>query len=269
MSSFLTMKKRRFLAFISGIVITFALAVGFRVFAPLPMTASSAPLLISAAASLQDALEAIDPQFEASSGVTVNYNFGSSGSLQQQIEQGAPADVFASAAEKQMDALQQKNLLLTDTRRDLLTNKLVLVVPKNSTLNLTGFRQLTNSGVRRIAVGEFRSVPAGQYTEELFTNLGLLEQLRPTLVFSNNVRSVLAAVESGNVDAGVVYTTDAKSDQVTQVATAPSNLHSPIVYPIAVLSRSRSADAAKRYVQYLASDSAKTVFKKYGFGIAP
>lgn len=271
LSSFLTIRKGRFLAFISGIVITFALAVGLRVLAPLPVAAqSSAPLLISAAASLQDALEAIDPQFEASSGITVNYNFGSSGSLQQQIEQGAPADVFVSAAEKQIDALQQKNLLLTDTRRNLLTNKLVLVVPSNSTLNLTGFRQLTNSGVRRIAVGEFRSVPAGQYTEELFTNLGLLEQLRPKLVFSNNVRSVLAAVESGNVDAGVVYTTDAKvSDQVTQVATAPSNLHSPIVYPIAVLSRSRSADAAKQYVQYLASDAAKTVFKKYGFGIAP
>lgn len=265
------MKKRRFLAFISGIVVTCVLAVGLRVFAPLPGVAqSNAPLLISAAASLQDALEAINSQFEANSGITVNYNFGSSGSLQQQIEQGAPADVFFSAAKKQMDALQEKKLILTNTRRNLLTNNLVLVVPSNSTLNLTGFRQLTSSEVRRIAVGEFRSVPVGQYTEELLTNLGILGQLRPKLVFGNNVRNVLAAVESGNADAGVVYATDAKiSARVKQVATAPSNLHSPIVYPITVLSRSRNADAARKYVQYLSSNPAKTVFKQYGFGIAP
>ncbi|PSB63566.1 molybdate ABC transporter substrate-binding protein, partial [filamentous cyanobacterium CCP1] len=203
------------------------------------------------------------------SGITVNYNFAASGPLQQQIEQGAPVDVFVSAATKQMDALQEQDLILTDTRRNLLTNNLVLIVPNNSTLELTGFRQLTNSNVSKISVGEPRSVPAGQYAEELFTNLGILEQLRSKFVYGNSVRNVLGSVESENADAGVVYTTDARiSNQVRQVATAPSNLHSPIVYPIAVIQSSRNQQAARAYVQFLSGQSAQNVFRNYGFGSA-
>jgi molybdate transport system substrate-binding protein len=151
----------------------------------------------------------------------------------------------------------------------LLTNRLVLIVPRNSRLNLTGFRQLTSNSVRRIAVGEFRSVPVGQYAEELLRNLGILSQVQSKLVYANNVRGVLAAVESGNADAGIVYTTDARiSNRVRQVATAPETLHSPIIYPIAVLNRSRNPQAARAYIQFLSTRQARAVFQRFGFGVA-
>jgi molybdate transport system substrate-binding protein len=264
------MKRRWIFAFIGGLV-AFILVANLRLFAPSPVVAqANTTLLVSAAASLQDALEAIDPLFEqANPNIRVNYNFGSSGALQQQIEQGAPADVFFSAAPKQMDALQQKNLILADTRRNLLTNRLVLIVPRNSTLGLTSFYQLTGPNVKRIAVGEFRSVPVGQYSEELFRNLKILEQLRPKFVFGNNVRTVLSAVGSGNADAGLVYTTDAKiSGQVKQVATAPIATHSPIVYPVAVLRDSKDPQAARSYAQFLSEDRTRAIFQKFGFGEA-
>ena len=262
------MKKRHFLIFLSGILATLILTLGLRGVTPVAAQTSGG-LLISAAASLQNVLEAIDSQAEQTVDASVNYNFAASGALQQQIEQGAPADVFISAASRQMDALQQKGLILTDTRRNLLTNHLVLIVPSNSTLNLTSFRQLTGEKVQKIAVGEPRSVPVGQYSEELLKNLGILEQVRSKLVYGSSVRNVLAAVESGNADAGIVYTTDRLiSTQVKQVATAPDALHSPIVYPIAVLKDSKNPQTAKSYVEFLSSSSAKAVFQRYGFGIS-
>ena len=265
------MSRRQILSFLGSLAIALLLAIGFKGLNPAPAQAQSATLLVAAAASLQDVLTELDPVFEAAHpGVTVNYNFAASGVLQQQIEQGAPVDVFFSAATKQMDALQAESLIVAETRRNLLTNQLALIVPKSSTLGLTGFRQLTNASIKKISVGEPRSVPVGQYTAELLTNLGILEQVRSRLVYGNSVRNVLAAVESGNADVGVVYSTDAKiSAQVTQVATAPDRLHSPIVYPIAVVKASRNLDAAKLYAQFLASDPAKATFRKYGFGIAP
>ena len=265
------MQRRRTLAFLSGFLATLLLAIGFKVTTSVVVEAQSATLLIAAAASLQNAMEELDPLFEfANPGITVNYNFAASGPLQQQIEQGAPVDVFISAAARQMDALQTRNLISTDTRRNVLTNDLVLIVPRTSTLGLTSFRQLTNSSVSRIAVGEPRSVPVGQYAQELFTNLGILEQLRSKFVFGNSVRNVLSAVESGNADAGVVYTTDARiSNRVRPVATAPSSLHAPIVYPIAVIRASRNQQAARAYAQFLRSSAAQTIFRRYGFGIAP
>ncbi|MDX2217311.1 MAG: molybdate ABC transporter substrate-binding protein [Oculatellaceae cyanobacterium bins.114] len=264
------MKRRRISLWVSAFLATLLLAIGLRAIAPVPANAQSATLLIAAAASLQDALEELDPLFEsANRGITVNYNFAASGPLQQQIEQGAPVDLFISAAARQMNALQEANLIVTNTRRNLLTNSLVLVVPRNSTLGLTGFRQLTNANVRRISLGEPRSVPAGQYAEEVFRNLGIWSQLQSKFVFGNSVRNVLGTVESGNADAGVVYTTDARiSDQVRQVATAPDNLHSPIVYPMAVVSASRNQQAARTYAQFLTSRQAQAVFRRYGFGIA-
>ena len=264
------MERRRILTFLGGFLATLLLAIGFKLVVPAIANAQSTTLLIAAAASLQNALEELDPLFEsANSGIAVNYNFAASGPLQQQIEQGAPIDLFISAASRQMNALQGKNLILTNTRRNLLTNRLVLVVPRDSTLGLTGFRQLTNSKVKRISVGEPRSVPAGQYAEEVFKNLGILDQLRSKFVYGNSVRNVLGTVESGNADAGVVYATDAKiSDQVKRVSTAPSNSHSPIVYPMAVIAASRNQQAASAYAQFLTSGEAQAVFKRYGFGIA-
>jgi molybdate transport system substrate-binding protein len=262
--------KKRAIAFLSSFFFASMLAVSFKAIMPIPAKAQPARLLIAAAASLQNALEEIDPIFEkANPGVTVNYNFAASGPLQRQIEQGAPVDVFISAATAQMETLQNKNLILTDTRRNLLTNNLVLIVPNNSAVGLTNFRQLTNSNVKKISVGEPRSVPAGRYAEEVFGKLGILEQVRSKLVYGNSVRNVLSAVESGNADAGVVYVTDAKnSDRVKQIATAPSNLHSPIVYPIAVIRSSRNPQPARTFVQFLRSKQARDIFKKYRFGIA-
>lgn len=226
-------------------------------------------LLISAAASLKDVLNKLEPLFEQRNrSVETAYNFASSGALQQQIEQGAPADIMISAASKQMDTLEKKGLILSETRRNLLTNRLVLVVPNRSGLGITGFQKLAEDRVKRIAIAEPNSVPAGQYAQELFRNLGILATLQPKFVLGNSVRNVLAAVESGNADAGVVYETDAKlSNQVKAVATASPKLHAPIVYPIAVLKRSQQPMAARDYAEFLKSDQASAVFKQYGFGV--
>lgn len=263
------MNRRRILPLIGGFLAALLLAMGIRLLTPTPANSQSGSLLVAAAASLQNALEEIDPLFESAySGIAVSYNFAASGPLQQQIEQGAPVDLFISAAARQMDALQEKNLIVANTRQNLLTNNLVLIVPSNSTLGLTSFRQLTNANVRRISIGEPRSVPVGQYAEELLKNLNIWEQIQPKFVYGNSVRNVLASVESGNADAGIVYTTDAKiSAQVKQVATAPSNLHSPIIYPMAVVAASRNQTAARTYAQFLQSQQAQAVFQKYGFGI--
>jgi molybdate transport system substrate-binding protein len=249
---------------------TLILIIGIRVLNETPLLATThSNLLVSAAASLKEVLEEIKPVYQqVNSPVEIKYNFGASGTLQQQIENGAPADIFFSAATKQMDALQQKNLIIPETRRNLLTNRLVLIVPKTST-NISSFRNLTDATIKRIAVGEPRSVPVGQYTEEVFKNLGILDSIKPKLVFGNTVRNVLAAVETGNVDAGVVYATDAKlSNQVKVVVAAPTNLHSAIVYPIAVLKGTKNPNAAKEYVQFLASDRGFKIFQKYGFSQA-
>jgi molybdate transport system substrate-binding protein len=238
-----------------------------------PKPALKTKLLISAAASLKDVLNKLEPLFEQRNrSVEATYNFASSGALQQQIEQGAPADIMISAASKQMDALEKKGLILQETRRNLLTNRLVLVVPNRSGpgsgLGIASFQQLAEDRVKRIAIAEPNSVPAGQYAQELFRNLGILATLQPKFVLGNSVRNVLAAVESGNADAGVVYETDAKlSKQVKAVATASPKLHAPIVYPIAVLKRSQQPMAARAYTKFLQSDQAIAVFKQYGFGV--
>ncbi len=228
--------------------------------------AQTAALTVSAATSLKDALTEIQSLLpQQLSNTTATYNFGASGALQQQIEQGAPADVFISAAKKQMDALQQKGLLLNETRTNLLRNQLVLIVPQNST-GITSFEDLKRDRVKKVALGEPKSVPAGQYAEEVLTALKIDQAVKPKAVYAKDVRQALNYVESGNADAGIVYLSDAKSSNTVKVvATAAENLHSPVIYPIAVLKRTQSPDAAKGFVQFLTSDRAKTVFEKYGF----
>jgi molybdate transport system substrate-binding protein len=261
-----TLKRRYFLPLMAAVGLSLALGLAFQ---PQPLMVAQAPvtLLVSAAASLQNALEVIQTDFETEHpNIAINYNFGSSGALQQQIEQGAPVDVFISAGVPQMDALAAQDLLLPDTRTDLLGNRLVLITPSDSTLGLTDFLGLAQDTVERISVGDFRSVPAGQYAEQVFNNLGILADLEPKLIFANNVRGVLAAVESGNVDAGIVYATDAAiSDQVTVVATAAEDLHDPITYPLAIMSDAASPVAARTFVDYLSSDEAQAVFEDFGF----
>jgi molybdate transport system substrate-binding protein len=231
--------------------------------------APASTILVAAAASLQKALQEITPLYtKANPTDTVNYNFAASGALQQQIGQGAPVDVFISAADRQMNALETKGLLVAGTRQNLLTNQLVLIAPKPAPIALTNFQQLTQPAVKRIAIGETRTVPAGQYAVEVFKNLGIFDRVKSKFVLGNNVRSVLTAVESGNVDAGIVYLTDIRgSDRVRIVEIVDRQLHAPINYPIAILKSTKSLDAARKYVKFLQTNTAKAVFEKYGFGL--
>ncbi|WP_310412584.1 molybdate ABC transporter substrate-binding protein [Chamaesiphon sp. OTE_8_metabat_110] len=227
-------------------------------------------ILVAAATSLQPALQEITSIYtQTNPDRVVKYNFAASGILAQQIQQGAPVDVFIAAADRQMNALQKQGLLAAGTSKTLLTNQLVLVIPKQSPISLTNFRQLTNPAVKRIAIGEPRTVPAGQYATEVFKNLDILEQIKSKLVLGNNVKSVLTTVETGDVDAGIVYITDARnSSKVQIVAIAEPNLHSPIRYPISILKSSKSLTGSRQFIKFLNSKSAAAIFEKYGFGIA-
>ncbi len=228
--------------------------------------AVSSQIIVSAAASLSETLTEIKVLYtQQQPEIKLTYNFGSSGSLQQQIEQGAPIDVFISASPQQMDALEEKGLLLPGTRKNLLTNRLVLVVPKGEK-KITGFEDLTRNTIRKIAMGEPESVPAGKYAKEVLTSMNLFNSLQSKLVYAKDVRQVLSYVETGNVDAGIVYKTDAKlSTQVDIIATAPIDSHSPIIYPIAVLKESKNLEAALAFVTFISGNTIKTVFEQLGF----
>lgn len=223
-------------------------------------------LTISAAASLQNALLEIEPLFEARyPDIDVFYNWGGSGTLQRQIEQGAPADIFFSASAMQMSALVEQNLVEERSQQVLFTNQLVLIAPPGSSLTkLEDLAQLGKS--QKIAAGEFRSVPAGQYTQATLNSFRLLPKLDSKIVFFNNVRGVLSAVESGQVAAGFVYATDAQlSEQIKVVATVPLPAHPPIEYPIAILQRSGHPQAAQQYVDFLTAPAALEIFQHFGF----
>ncbi len=261
------MNRRRLINRACGFVFSLLLAVGCS--QTNPQTSEQAELIISTTVSLTDAMNAIQPLYQQENpNIKLTYNFGPSGSLQQQIEQGAPVDVFISAAPRQMNELQEKGLILSETRQDLLKNSIVLITPKNNP-RVQNFQDLTNSQVQIISIGEPESVPAGRYAREVLTSMNMFDQLRSKLVFARDVRQVLTFVETGNVDAGMVYTTDAKiSDQVSIVATAPAGYHSPIVYPIAVIKDSRNPEAAKEFIRFLSSNTAKSLFERYGFELA-
>jgi molybdate transport system substrate-binding protein len=267
------MKRRQFITpFLVGLVSSLSLAACSRSINPLATAAKpsepTTTITVSTASSLQAALEAIAPHFSrAHPGIVVNYNFGSSGALQQQIEQGAPADIFFSAATKQMDALAQKDLIRADSRRNVVTNTLVLIASATAELNTTDLNQLKETDISRFAVGEFRSVPAGQYAKQSLQKLGLLESLQSKFVFGNNVRSVLSAVESDNAELGIVYASDAAlSDRVKVLLSVPPATHSPIVYPIALVQASAQPEAAQTFIDFLTTEVAQQIFDDFGFG---
>ncbi len=221
---------------------------------------------VSAAISLKGALEETKRLYaQHTSGTSIVYNFGGSGSLQQQIEHGAPVDVFISAGNKQVESLEQKGLLLPNTKRVLVRNRLVLIVPQNSTW-IKDLNDLTSADVKKIAMGEPTSVPAGQYAQEWLTSLGIVERVLPKLIYTNDVKQVLTYVESMDVDAGFVYITDAKNSQAVRIVSiAAEQSHSPIAYPIAVLAGTKNPVQAYEYVMFLLSPEARSVFTKYGF----
>jgi molybdate transport system substrate-binding protein len=225
-------------------------------------------LTISAAASLKDALAETETAYRQShANVDFSNNLGSSGTLAAQIDQGAPADVFLSAAAKPMDELEANGLIVVGTRRNLLRNSLVLIAPLDS--KLRDFQGLADSSIRLIALGDPASVPAGQYGRQTLIALHLLDKLNSKFVFAKDVRQVLTYVETGNADAGLVYATDAQaSGKVRVVATAPESSHDPIVYPAAVVKGTHNDEAARRFVEYLGNPAANAIFVKHGFTIA-
>lgn len=225
-------------------------------------------LTLSVAASLTETMGEIETQYQKTHGsVDFRNNFGGSGTLAKEIEQGAPVDVFLSAAAGPMDELEAQGLIEPGTRHVLLRNTLVLIAPSDSSLQ--GFEGLTGKAVRQIALGDPGSVPAGQYGMQTLTALKLYDQVKGKIVLAKDVRQVLTYVETGNADAGLVYATDAQGDaRVRVVVTAPEETHDAIVYPVAVVGAGRESGAAEQFVEYLMSPAAAAIFVKHGFTIA-
>ncbi|MFJ7746829.1 molybdate ABC transporter substrate-binding protein [Peribacillus sp. NPDC097295] len=222
-------------------------------------------LTISAAASLQDALNDIKTSFEKETpDVNVNFNFGASGALQQQISKGAPVDLFFSAAEDKFDTLVDEGLIDEKQGTDLVGNDLVLVVSKESDKKINTLDDITKA--KKISIGTPESVPAGQYALQTLENSGLWKEVEENVIYAKDVRQVLTYVETENVDAGMVYKTDAlTSSKVDIVTTAGDDLHDPIIYPAGVIKDSSHPKEAQLFYDYLQTEEAMKIFKKYGF----
>jgi molybdate transport system substrate-binding protein len=234
--------------------------------------AAAQELTLSVAISMKEATEELGRGFmQSRPGVTLRYNFGSSGELQKQIEAGAPVDVFVSAAQRQMDELRQKGMIVPETRRVFARNVLTVVKPIDSKLDLSKPNDLLDPRVRRIVIGNPRTVPVGQYSEESLRTLGLWERLQGKLVFAENVRQALDYVSRGEVDAGFVYTTDAavRATRVKEAFRPGEDTYRPVVYPAAVVKDSKYAALAGAFVDLLVSAQGRAVLARLGFQPAP
>ncbi len=229
----------------------------------LPLRADT--VTVFAAASLSDVLKEIESTYEAKSGDKISFNFEGSNVLARQIEQGAPADLFLSADEAQMDNVAKAGLIDPATRKDLLVNQLVIIAPADSPLTGVIPPDLAKPSVKRIALADPKAVPAGVYAKAYLTKLSLWSQVQAKVVPTQNVRAALAAVASGNADLGMVYQTDAEvSKQVKVVYAVPLGDGPRITYPVAMVKTS-GKEAAKKFLAYLESPEALAVFKKHGF----
>ncbi len=227
---------------------------------------------LSVAISLKDAIEELGRGFTgAHPGVVLRYNFGASGDLQKQIEAGAPVDVFLSAARRQMDELEKQSLIVATTRRAFARNVLTVVKPADSRLDLVKAVDLLEARVGKIAVGNPRSVAAGQYAEESLRKLDLWDRLQPKLVFAENVRQVLDYVARGEVDAGFVYTTDAatRAQGVKEAFRPPDDTYRPVIYPGAVVAASKQPALGRAFLDLLGSAQGRTVLGRFGFEPPP
>ena len=224
-------------------------------------------ITVSAAASLTEAFTDMESQFETENpGTDVNLNFAGSGNLRKQIEGGAPVDVFASADQKNMDMLANETLIDNSTRKDFAENSLVLIVPANSDLNITGIKDLTASDVGKISIGNPETAPVGKYTTQALTEAGIWDQLKDKTILAEDVKQVLTYVERGEVDAGFVYMTDAKTADpgtIKIVATVPVN--TSISYPIALISDSDNKEEAQEFVDFVTGEEGQKILEKYGF----
>ncbi|SFR23124.1 MULTISPECIES: molybdate ABC transporter substrate-binding protein [unclassified Paenibacillus] len=232
-------------------------------------TAETTELTISAAASLTDALKEIQHSYESiHTGIKLNFNFGGSGALEKQIEQGAPSDLFLSASTKNMRSLVDQQLIDTKKQKTWLTNELVAVIPADGTMNIASVTDLTKKEVKKVAIGIPESVPAGNYAQEALTKAKLWDTLQSKLVQAKDVRQVLQYVETGNVDVGFVYKTDALTSQKAKIAfeVAPKT-YSPVEYPIGIVKATKHIQEAEDFYAYLQSQESLNIMAKYGFTI--
>lgn len=229
----------------------------------------SIELTISAAASLEDALNEMKPLFEEKhKNIKLLFNFGGSGALQKQIIQGAPVDVFFSAADDKYDELVEQGIIDKNHGKDMLKNTLVLIVPKNVQNPVASFDDLANLGNKKFALGTPAAVPAGKYGKQTLENLGLWDKMQNNIVFTKDVRQVLTYVETGNVAAGLVYKTDASvSEKVEIVAEADASNHDPIIYPVGVIKTTKQMEQANLFYQYLQETESTDILIKYGFTV--
>jgi molybdate transport system substrate-binding protein len=232
---------------------------------------SAQTIRVAAAVSLRDALEQVRDAFEHDTPYKLEFTFGASGQLLAQIKSGAEIDVFISAANTQVDDLEKANLVSRGTRRVIAGNSMVLVVPAVAKDPPRDFAALGDPRFQRIAMGEPRTVPAGQYAMQVLSSLGLAEKVKDRIVYGANVRQVLTYVELGEVAAGLVYATDAREsgDKVRVVATAAADSHQPIVYPAVVVKSSRQQSAALAFLDYLQTARAQSVLSEKGFSAPP
>jgi molybdate transport system substrate-binding protein len=224
-------------------------------------------LSVSAAISTKEAMTDIAAEFESETHDRVELTFGSSGALAAQIRNGAPVDALISAANKEVDDLSKAGLVDDATRRIVAGNALVLIVPADSKVALTGFEQLKGPAISRVAIGEPKTVPAGQYAMQVLRALNLESDLSSRLIYGSNVRQVLDYVERGEVSAGIVYATDARQagPKVKVVATADVSLHEPVVNPAVVIKSSGKKSLAIRFLDYVLSDKGQSVLAAHGF----
>jgi molybdate transport system substrate-binding protein len=224
-------------------------------------------ITVSAAISLKNAFEEIGRLYEAQNGTKCIFNFGASGDLAKQITGGAPVDVFASAAQKDMDDVNKQGLIVAGTRADFAANSIMLIVPASAKTSLKSFEGLSAAEIKKIAVGNPKTVPAGRYAEEVFGFYQMLPSLKDKLIYAENVRQVLDYVARGEVDAGVVYATDAaaRSKEIKIIAIAPEASHKPVIYPIAVVKGTKSEADAKTFIALVLSPEGKKILQKYSF----
>ncbi|WP_348620254.1 molybdate ABC transporter substrate-binding protein [Paenibacillus polymyxa] len=232
-------------------------------------TAETIELTISAAASLTDALKEIQHSYESThTGIKLNFNFGGSGALEKQIEQGAPSDLFLSASTKNMNSLVNQQLINTKKQKTWLTNELVAVIPADGTMNIASVTDLTKKEVKKVAIGIPESVPAGNYAQEALTKAKLWDTLQSKLVQAKDVRQVLQYVETGNADVGFVYKTDALTSQKAKIAFEVNpKTYSPVEYPIGIVKATKHIQEAEDFYAYLQSQESLNIMDKYGFTI--
>lgn len=232
-----------------------------------PIAAGAEQITVSAAASLTDAFKELAPKFEAAKpGNTVRFNFAASGALLQQIQQGAPVDVFASADQETMNRGADQKLIANETRRNFATNSVVLIEPAKDGPGLKTLQDLTGPAVRKIALGKTATVPVGRYTKEVLDTAKLWSQLEPKFVQADSVRQVLDYVSRGEAEAGFVYRTDAAimGDKVKVVLIATG--HTPVSYPVAVVADSKQKALAQEFIRFLSTADAQQTMTRHGFG---